>query len=45
MFPVANANTPTLAAMSERIAGLLKKGTPFRRIGYGKKYTQSAACD
>ncbi len=31
MFPVANANTPTLAAMSERIAELLKKGTPTLR--------------
>ena len=28
MFPVHNAATPTLAAMSERIAALLEKGTP-----------------
>ena len=33
MFPVANANTPTLAAMSERIAEVVKKRTPTPRGG------------
>ena len=31
MMPVANAATPTLAAMSERMAKLLEKGTPTLR--------------